>query len=124
MRALVTYIRCVYGNSYTRQTALMSIVGSALFTSGLVHHRPLLGVLGMFIAFFGIAGFWAVGMAIATYRSYVRTVLHYKKHEYIRALFVRGTARGGYCHLRGLELAMKDLGLKRRHIIEIPAKEL
>jgi vacuolar-type H+-ATPase subunit I/STV1 len=123
MHALFTYVRCVYGNSYTRQTALMGIVGLALLISGLLHQRPLLGVLGMFIAFLGIAGFWAVGMAIATYRSYVRTTLHYKKHGYIRALFARGVGRGGYCHVRGLELAMKDLGLRRRHIIEIPAKE-
>ena len=124
MRALFTYVRCVYGNSYTRQTALMSIVGLALLISSIANYTPLLGVLGMAIAFFGIAGFWAVGMGIATYRAYVRTVLHYKRHEYIRALFVRGTARGGYCHIRGLELAMKDLGLKGRHIIEIPAKGL
>lgn len=123
MRGIYIYVRCVLGNPITRSTVLTLSVGLVLFVWGGLNNNPALGILGGFIAFLGAGGFWLVGMGVATYRAYVRTIAHYKKHGYIRRLFYRGMSRKDHCYAYGFILAFKDLRLKERHVIEIPAKK-
>lgn len=123
MRSMYIYVRCVLGNPITRTTVAIALVGLVLFLFGGFRGHTALGVLGGFILALGVAGFWLAGMAVATYRGYVRTIAHYKKRGYIRRVFYRGMSRKDQCYAYGFILAFKDLKLKERHVIEIPAKK-